>query len=187
MKCPRCGLIVADQVPQCRGCGFSIGDLDRRLGRPPDRVGRVNDFGGRLSPEERQRLEDRLAQFQPEGGGEIVVATLESTRPVKPSEYVFWLFNRWQIGGDTQAGVLLLLAWRERRIESEIGNAWEALVTEEESDVLLGEHVVPWLQEGRIGEALWQGVDHLARQIESGPLASGEKESASEESEGGTP
>lgn len=111
MKCPRCGLIVTDQVPQCRGCGFSLEDLDRRAGRLPERTGFVSDHAGLLSPEERAALEQRLARFHEENGGEIVVATVATTRPVKPAEYVFWLFNRWNVGGPEHAGYYCCWRW----------------------------------------------------------------------------
>ncbi|NLC55758.1 MAG: TPM domain-containing protein [Armatimonadetes bacterium] len=167
MKCPRCGLIVTDQVPQCRGCGFSLEDLDRRAGRLPERTGFVSDHAGLLSPEERAALEQRLARFHEENGGEIVVATVATTRPVKPAEYVFWLFNRWNVGGPEHAGLLLLLAVAERRIESEVGYSWEPFVSDVESGEVLDEYVVPLLKEGRFAAALTTGVERLATILEA--------------------
>src|SRR5512134_2854672 len=83
MKCPHCGLIVTDQVPKCRGCGFSINDLDRRLRRVPARVGFVNDFAGVLSALRKTRIEAGLAQFHRSCGGDFVLVTVNSTQPVK--------------------------------------------------------------------------------------------------------
>lgn len=166
MKCPRCGLIVTDQVPQCQGCGFSLRDLDRLLRSVPNRSGFVNDFAGVLSPEEKATLEAYLARFHQSTGGEIVLVTVASTRPVKPSEYVFWLFNRWEVGGAHHAGVMLLLALKERRIESEVGYALEGILSDVESAEVLEQHVVPLLKEGRMGEALRVGVEQIAGILE---------------------
>ncbi|MDH7571896.1 MAG: TPM domain-containing protein, partial [Armatimonadota bacterium] len=109
MKCPHCGLIVTDRVPRCVGCGFSMTDLDRKLGAPPQRRGFVNDYADLLEPAAREALEVRLAEISTALQGEIVLVTRAHTRPVKPSEWVFWLFNRWNIGGEAHAGILLLL------------------------------------------------------------------------------
>lgn len=166
MKCPRCSLIVTDRVPRCRGCGFSIGDLDRRLRHVPERVGFVNDFVKLLAPEKKSDLESRLAQFHQQVGGELVLVTVSSTKPVKPSEYVFWLFNRWQVGGEAHAGLLVLLAQKERRVECEVGYAWEPIISDVESGQVLDASVVPLLREGRVYEALRQGMEQLASVIQ---------------------
>jgi uncharacterized protein len=175
MKCPRCGLIVTDQTPKCQGCGFSIRDLDRRLRSPLKRVGFVNDFAGLLSTEQRTAIEDQLTQFHQTFGGEIVLATVDSTKPVKPSEYVFWLFNRWQVGGETHAGLMVLLAWEERRIECEVGYSWEPIISDVESGLTLDEYVVPLLKTGKIAEALEKGVEQFMNIIKkaAAPAARG--------------
>lgn len=166
MKCPHCGLIVTDRVPVCQGCGFSIDDLDRKLGRPPERVGFVNDFANLLPGEQKAQLEERLAQFQQKNRGELVLVTVPGSKPVKPSEYVFWLFNRWQVGGSEHAGVMLLLAQEERRIESEVGYSWEPAITDLESWEILDEHVAPLLREGKTFEGLRQGTERLIAILE---------------------
>ena len=162
MKCPRCGLIVTDELPTCQGCGFSIRDLDRRIRQMPERVGFVNDFAKLLSAEEKTQIEDRLSQFHQRCGGEIVLVTVNSTKPVKPSEYIFWLFNRWGVGGEVHAGLLILLAWEERRIECEVGYSWGHIISDVESGAILDAHVVPLLKAGKIAEALESGLPRLA-------------------------
>lgn len=184
MKCPHCGLIVTDRVPVCQGCGFSIGDLDRKLGRAPERAGFVNDFASLLLPEQKAQLEERLSQFQQKNRGELVLVTAPDTRPVKPSEYVFWLFNRWQVGGENHAGVMLLLAQEERRIESEVGYSWEPVITDLESWEILDEHVAPLLREGKTFEGLRQGTERLIAILE-GALQPPDKSSPGDTSPGG--
>lgn len=166
MKCPRCGLIVTDRMPRCRGCGFSLQDLERRLRQVPSRAGFVNDFARLLSQEEKTSLEHRLSQLRQDLGGELVLVTIGSTKPVKPSEYVFWLFNRWQVGGDAHAGLMVLLAQKERRIECEVGYGWEPIVSETESGRVLDHHVLPLLETGKIYDALGEAVELLATIIE---------------------
>jgi uncharacterized membrane protein YgcG len=132
----------------------------------PKRVGFVNDFAKLLSDEEKMGIEDRLSLFHQACGGELVLVTVRSTKPVKPSAYVFWLFNRWQVGGEAHAGLMLLLAQAERRFECEVGYSWEPIISDVESGAVLDEHVVPLLQEGKIAEALREGAEQLANIIE---------------------
>lgn len=168
MKCPRCGLVVTDQVPRCRGCGFGLSDLDRRAGPLPERAGLVNDFAELLSSDERAALEEELQRLREALGGEIVVVIVPSAGAVRPAEYAFWLYNRWAVGGPGHAGVLLLLALADRRIESEVGYGWEPVLTDAESGAVLDECVVPLLREGRFAEGLRAGIERLAAILEAG-------------------
>lgn len=165
MKCPRCGLIVNDMVPACRGCDFDIKDLDKPAGEVPERAGLVNDFAGLLPADDKRRLQERLENLRDITGGEFVVVTRHTTQPIKPSEYVFWLFNRWQVGGPEHAGIMVLLAQQERRVESEVGYSWEPYISDVESGEVLDQYVVPLLRSGKISEALAAGIERLAEYI----------------------
>lgn len=166
MKCPRCGLIVTDQTPKCQGCGFGIEDMDKRLHRVPQRSGFANDFARLLSDSQTTQLETILKQFQQKTGGELLIVTVPATRPVKPSEYVFWLFNRWQVGGEKHLGLMLLLALKERRIESEVGYSFEHIISDVESGEILDAHVAPLLSEGKFFEGLQKGAEQLIAILE---------------------
>ena len=166
MKCPKCGLIVTDMIPKCKGCGFQIQNLDRKLKNPPKRTGFMNDFANVLSKEEKDWFEIRLSEFHQKHGGELVIITLKSTKPIKPSEYVFWLFNRWNIGGEKNAGLMVLLAISERRIESEVGYSWEHIISDVESGEVLDSYVVPLLKDGKVHDALKAGIEQILKIIE---------------------
>lgn len=170
MKCPRCSLIVTDIMPKCVGCGFTIADLDRKLSRVPERIGFVNDFAGLLSDTERANLEARLSQLNQKLCGELVLVTVKSTKPIKQPEYVFWLFNRWQVGGEAHAGLMILLTQKERRVDCEVGYAWEPIISDVESGEVLDEVVVPLLKDGKVYDALRQGVERLASILEKAML-----------------
>jgi len=148
MRCPSCSLEVSDAQPRCVGCGFTLADLDVAAGSPPARDGLLCDPSGRLTAEEREALIGQLQRTQSEIHGEIVVALLDRT-PIKPTPYAFWLFNRWQVGGDQHAGLLVLVDFDSRRVECEVGYAWEPVLDEEATGAMLDEHLVPALAEGR--------------------------------------
>lgn len=161
MKCPRCGLIVTDAVPRCRGCGFGIADLDAALPAPLARRGFINDFAEILSPARRNALETVLQNFSREYDGEMVLVTVASCRPVKPAEYVFWLFNRWEIGGEEHRGLMILLSLADRRVECEVGYGWEGIISDPLSDEILEREVVPLLESGSFFEALQVAVERF--------------------------
>lgn len=166
MKCPHCGLIVTDEIPKCKGCGFKIEDLDKRIKNVPKRIGFVNDFAEVLKDEERANIEEYLTKFYENYGVELVLATVKTTKPVKPSEYVFWLFNKWQIGGEMHAGIIILLAISEHRIESEVGYFLESIISDVESGEVLDEYMVPLLKTGKFADALRIGSEKLISIIE---------------------
>ena len=116
-------------------------------------------------------MEERLSQLKQELGGELVLTTVKFTEPVKPSEYVFWLFNRWQVGGEWHTGLMVLLALEERRIECEVGYGWERFVSDLESGEVLDEYVLPLLKDGKFSEALQESAERLARRIGMSKLA----------------
>src|SRR5690606_31363810 len=137
---------------KCAGCDFTASDLDKQLGSPPPRAGLLLDDAGLLSEPECVALAERLAALAAELDGEIVVVTVPNARGVKASQLVFWLFNRWQIGGEGHAGLLVLVAEQERRVECEVGFGWEAMLSDDESGNILDREVVPHLREGRYAE-----------------------------------
>ena len=162
MKCPRCGAEINDALPKCEQCGFSIDDLASLAGKPPpERLGFVNDYVGKIKAKTAKLLESELAAFKAEVGPEIVLALVQTTGPLKPSEYVFWLHNAWDLGGEQNLGVLLLIALDERRIESEVGYGLEHIFTDEESEKLLVEVMVPYLTKGDFSKAAEQGAKAL--------------------------
>lgn len=166
MRCPQCDKDLNDDHPACPECRFHISDLDPVLGPPPPRQGDVNDRAGVLTPEERARIAGRAALLRARTGADLALITVPTTAPRKPSEYAFWLFNRWGVGGVEHAGVLVVLALAERRIESEVGVALEDRVSDAASGLLLEEHAAPFLRAGRVGEGLFQACDLLAQLVE---------------------
>ena len=137
-------------------------DLAQLAGNPPpERVGFVNDFAEVIPRKLASQLEKRLADFKEHVGPEIVFATVQSTEPLKPSEYVFWLHNVWDLGGEANLGVLCLVALKERRVESEVGYGLEQIITDEHSAQVLNDVMVPYLKHNNFGEAIEQGAEAL--------------------------
>ncbi len=166
MHCPNCGRDINDDVEACPDCDFHIDQLDAFFGRPTKPGDCVVDEAAMLSEEGRERLRTRIEAFKAATGGEGLVLTVESSAPRKPSEHVFYLFNRWQVGGDEHRGWMILLSLEERRVEIEMGTAFEHIMTDAESSALLETQVAPFLAAGHAPQGVFNGCDLLCTVIE---------------------
>lgn len=169
MKCPRCGWIADRSVPRCPGCDFSLAELDRVLGLPPSGDAALDDGADVLSAAVRERLTARLAALSAATGGAWVVVTRDTTAPVRPSEYAFWLFNHRGLESRGHRGMLVLLALREQRIETEVGSAWEPVAGDLETGRVLDAHVVPLLRQRDYEGALIAAIEELAKLVPATP------------------
>lgn len=155
-----------DSTPVCSGCGFDIATFDTVLSTPTDRSGSIVDWAQAISSEGAEPIEKRLAEFTQKTSFDICLVTIDSTAPRLPREFVFWLFNRWKIGGDQHLGILVLLAMQERRIEVEMGNNLENYLSDDEAAGVLEHHAVPFLKKGDIDNGLFHSLDMLCRIVE---------------------
>ena len=161
MHCPHCAIDINDPAPECPDCGFHIRDLDGDFGEPPQREGPLHDAAGLLSEPESSALRSQLTAAHAATGCELVVVTVADSGSRLPAEHVFWLFNRWSVGGERHAGILVLLSVAERRVEVEVGHALESTISDAESSALLQHHAVPFFAAGRFAEGLVQAVSLL--------------------------
>lgn len=168
MKCPGCEGFINDSTPVCIECGFNITDFDQVLKTPTGRIGMITDWAEVISPEGIERINTRLNEFQAATGLDYCLVTLPTSEPRSPREYGFWLFNRWNIGGEKHLGVLVLLAIAERRIEVEVGQAVETYISDDEAAGVLQHHAVPFLKKGDYDNGLYHSLDILGRVIEHG-------------------
>ena len=165
IRCPQCYTTFTERMEACPQCGFSLATLDTQMPPPPLQAGPVNDWADVLTAEDAQRLLQKCQAIHQAAQAELSVVTVETTIPLKPAEYVFWLANHWDIGGSENRGLLILLALHERRIESEVGYGLEPLLSDTESELIIQEHVVPYLYAGQYAEGLYQAVNALGQAL----------------------
>ena len=165
IRCPQCYTTFTERMEACPQCGFSLATLDTQMPPPPLQAGPVNDWADVLTAEDAQRLLQKCQAVHQAAQAELSVVTVETTIPLKPAEYVFWLANHWEIGGSENRGLLILLALHERRIESEVGYGLEPLLSDSESELIIQEHVVPYLYAGQYAEGLYQAVNALGQAL----------------------
>jgi len=172
MYCPRCHAAAGEAVEVCPHCGFTLAVLEMQLPPPPPPTGSINDWARVLTAAEAERIARRCQEVLVRTRAELMVVTVPTTAPLQPAEYIFWLANRWDMGGAENRGLLILLALDERRVESEVGYALEAWLSDAASAQLLEEHVVPFLRLGQYAEGLYQAVHVLGKVLEAAYRAS---------------
>jgi uncharacterized protein len=148
---------------RCPHCEFTFTQLDAQMPLVPAQAGHVTDMAALLTSADIERLGQRCQEIQRTTNVELIVVTVPTTAPLKPAEFVFWLANRWDMGGPENRGLLILLALHERRIESEVGYGVESMLSDEESLQILQTHVVPFLQAEQYAEGLYHAVDILGK------------------------
>jgi len=166
MHCPKCAVDINDFSPECPKCGFHIRELDAVFGIPPERSDLITDLAKVFSDSGKKKIRERLQSFTERTTHAFFVIAKESTEPRLPGEFVFWLFERWNIGGESHAGLLILLSIKERRIEVEVGYDLERFISDEGAANILQFHAVPFLKHGDYDGGMYHAVDLLARIIE---------------------
>ncbi|MBF0406526.1 MAG: TPM domain-containing protein [Candidatus Riflebacteria bacterium] len=167
MLCPNCKSDMNDCTPKCN-CGFEISEFDKVLQIPSERNGTVMDWAKVISPEALDRINSLMQSFTTKTSFDFCLVTLPMASPRSPREFVFWLFNRWKIGGDQHLGVLVLLSMQERRIEVEIGHLLEKYITDDEAAGVLQHHAVPFFKKNDIDNGLFYSLEMLGKIIEHG-------------------
>ncbi len=163
MKCPKCRKSVPEWKKGC-SCGYKF-DFSR-IPDPPRQIGPVNDYEAIIGDYAGKMIQ--LSQdFEKRTGIEIVVAVFGMTKPFPPENYAYFLFNKWKLGKKDHNAVLMLVAMHERRIETEIGYGLESTISEEFTEKLLDQIVVPYFKECKYGEGLYEGMKAVVKEIES--------------------
>ncbi len=163
MKCPKCNKSIPEWKTGCE-CGYKF-DF-KKVPDPPKQAGLVNDYEAILG-EYNGKLIQLCSEFEKRTGIEIVTVVIGMTKPLPPENYAFFLFNKWKLGKKAHEAILILVAMHERRIETEIGFGLEKTISEEYSEKLLDDVIVPYFKKSKYGEGLYEGVKDLIREIET--------------------
>lgn len=128
----------------------------------PAPSGYVNDFAGLLSSEQRQALEQKLAQFEQSTSNEISIATLTTLEGDSIDHVAEQLFQAWAIGKRTHDnGVLIVVAPAERKMRIEVGYGLEGALTDAQSSWIIRNVMQPAFKAGDF----YSGLDGATSQI----------------------
>jgi uncharacterized protein len=128
-------------------------------------IGYVSDLAGVLVPDTKTRLETLCTEVEQKAGAQMAIVTVKSLDGESVENYAVDLFKQLGVGGkQSNRGVLLLVAPRERKYRIEVGYGLEPVINDARAGDV-GRAMVPFLRQsdysGAIETAAWQ----LARYI----------------------
>lgn len=133
---------------------------------PPLRA-RVTDEAGMLTADQRQRLENVLADYEQRTGSQIAVLLVKSTEPEAIEQYSIRVTDAWKLGRKgVDDGVLLLVARDNpkalRRLRIEAGRGVQGVLTDAQSKRILQDTIAPHFQQNDYYGGLVAGVGAIS-------------------------
>lgn len=126
----------------------------------PVLMGRVNDYYGALTPPQRATLETSLRQVDmgSRKGPQVAVLIPKSLDGMTVEQYAYTVARAWGLGAKgSDAGVLLVVAPKERKVRIEVGYGMEGTLPDARANAIIGD-MKPFLK-GRTGGADdWNGA-----------------------------
>ncbi|MFL6631262.1 MAG: TPM domain-containing protein [Massilia sp.] len=133
---------------------------------PPLRA-RVTDEIGMLTPDQRQKLEAVLADYEAKTGSQIAVLLVASTEPEAIEQYSIRVADAWKLGRKgVDDGVLLVVAKDNpkalRRLRIEAGRGVQGVLTDAQSKRILEDTIAPHFRQQDWYGGLVAGVGAIA-------------------------
>lgn len=128
----------------------------------PQLTGRINDQAGMLSPETKQRLEQRLAAFERETSNQVAVLTVPSLEGDDIDQFSIRVADAWKLGQKGKDnGVLLILAKAERKVRIEVGMGLQGVLPDITAGKIIRETMRPHLKSGNFDQGISVAVDSI--------------------------
>lgn len=129
----------------------------------PALTGPVMDLAGIISPDVQLELENYLLAVDRGSSAQIAVLTIPSLEGESLEEYAIEVSREWALGekGDNK-GVLLLVAYEERKIRIETGYGAEGDLTDAKCGLIIRNVIAPEFKGGDYSEGIVKGVKAIA-------------------------
>ena len=128
----------------------------------PALTGRVVDTAGLLSPDERQRLEERLARDEEETSVQIVIAIIPTLEDEPLEDFSIRLAEAWRIGQKgLDNGAIILVVRDDQRVRIEVGYGLEPVIPDGMAGRIIRERIAPQFREGHYFSGLSGAIDGL--------------------------
>lgn len=122
----------------------------------------VNDLAGVLSDGEVATLEKKLVAYDDSTSNQIAVVIVETLDDYPIEEYALKLFREWGIGNrETNNGVLLLVASKDRSVRIEPGYGLEGAIPDITATQIINSDIVPAFRGGNYYEGLDKATNSI--------------------------
>jgi uncharacterized protein len=128
--------------------------------------GWVNDFAGIIDPRSAERLVSLAGEVNQKTGAEIAIVTIKSLEGDSLEDFSTRLFKHWGIGKKGQDnGILILVAYDERKIRIEVGYGLEALINDAFAGGIIREAMAPDFKAGNYGAGILEGAAAISLRL----------------------
>jgi uncharacterized protein len=137
----------------------------------PPLKARVTDLTGTLSAEQRDALEQTLAEFEKRKGAQIAVLMVPTTQPDTVEQYSVRVEEVWKLGRKAiDDSVLLVVAKDDRRLHIEVGYGLEGVLPDAIAKRIIDNDIVPRFKANDFYGGIRAGVDRVMRVVEGEKL-----------------
>ena len=128
----------------------------------PALTGHVVDTNGTLTPEQRNTLESKLANFELARGSQVVVLLVASTQPEDITSYANRVANTWKIGRkEVGDGLLLVVAVQDRKLRIEVAKTLEGAIPDLAVKRVIEQAISPRFKQGDYAGGIDAGLTRL--------------------------
>jgi uncharacterized protein len=137
----------------------------------PPLKARVTDLTGTLSAQQREALEQTLAEFEKRKGAQIAVLMVPTTQPETIEEYAVRVEEAWKLGRKgVDDSALLVVAKNDRRLRIEVGYGLEGALPDAIAKRIIDNDITPRFKQGDFYGGIRAGVDRMMRVVEGEKL-----------------
>mgnify|MGYP000853793356 CR=1 FL=1 len=121
----------------------------------PQMNGPINDYAIILKESEKAELRAFLESVNNQTSVQVAVLTIPSLEGNNLETFSMEVVEKWKLGQkDIDNGVLLLIAFNEKKIRIEVGYGLEASLTDVKSGLIIRNIIAPAFQSGKYGEGI---------------------------------
>lgn len=139
----------------------------------PALTGRVVDDAHIISPNEKNNLEQILAQHEQKTSNQLVLVTLPSLQGLAIEDYGYQLGRAWGIGQKGKNnGVLLIVAPNERKVRIEVGYGLEGVLTDAITSQIIQTIILPKFKNKDYTGGITDGASAILKLLDGGEISS---------------
>ncbi|MBQ0002333.1 MAG: TPM domain-containing protein [Treponema sp.] len=128
----------------------------------PELSGPVVDNAKLLNPSDFQMLTTELLSISEQTKKQIVVLTIPSLKGEALEAYSMKVCEKWKIGSkENDDGVLLLIAFEEKKIRIEVGYGLEGQLTDTKCGLIIRQIIAPAFQSGNYSRGILEAVQTI--------------------------
>ncbi|EHN8909273.1 MULTISPECIES: TPM domain-containing protein [Enterobacteriaceae] len=128
----------------------------------PVMTGHLTDPAELLTPYEHDLLRGIIEGNNKNTGTEVGVLVIPSTGDDTIEQFATKVFDEWRLGDvKRNDGVLLLVAWQDRKVRIEVGYGLEGVITDAIAGRIIKNEIIPQFKQGSLINGIKSGVESI--------------------------